>query len=614
MLLKSLCVILLTLLGGCGEGPLNNPYPEDKHNANVLYSAIGEAPKHLDPALSYNATEWAIIQQTLEPPLEYHYLKRPYTLIPLVAANMPVLEEQEGEVIYTITLKPGIYYAPHPAFEGKREMVAEDFVYQIKRLASAKLQSPLYGLLSDKIVGFKTLRQQSEKAGSLKEARLEGVYATGRYTYKIHLKEKYPQFLYWLATPFFAPIPWEVEEHKGLSVDAFPIGTGPYYITENNPAYRMVLKKNPYYRDDFYPSEGMPEDQSDGLLNRSGERIPVIDKVVFTLEKENISYWNKFLQGYYDRSGVGSDIFNQAIQLTNNTELRLNSDLANKGMSLNSTPEATLFYWGFNMLDPIVGGYSEKAKALRQAISMAINVEEYIDIFLNNRGTLAYTPLPPGIEGYHPEAYNPITHTRSEKGVVHRRRIEEAKAKLALSGFKGPLRLYLDGISDGGSEKQLEFLWLQKQLAPLNIQLALRATQYNRFQEKMRLGHAQLFWWGWHADYPDPENFLFLLYGPNAKAIFGGENASNYQNKAFDGLFETMSAMPPGKEREDIIEKMVALVQEDAPWIFGFYPNNLILQQGWMGLSKANAQTYNTLKYQTINLDLRAQQRKAWNQ
>ena len=126
---------------------------------------------------------------------------------------------------------------------------------------------------------------------------------------------------------------------------------------------------------------------------------------------------------------------------------------------------------------------------------------------------------------------------------VIRKPIERAKELLAKAGWPDgrnaqtgePLVLFFDYQNAAqGSSAYLE--WYQRQFKKLGIQLEIRATDYNRFQEKMSKGAAQIFFWGWNADYPDAENFLFLFYGPNGKVAHEGENAANYENPALTRL------------------------------------------------------------------------------
>lgn len=682
----SLC-FLIFFLTACDRYPINNPYPRSEEKADILYSSFAESPKTFDPARSYSSNEYMFISQIYEPPLQYHYLKRPYTLMPLSASKMPTQEylDKEGNVlpqnvekdkiaftIYTVSIKPNSYYQPHPAFakdakgqfyyhninekwleshnihflqdfqhHGTRELVAEDFAYQIKRLADPKVESPILGLMDEYIVDlskYSALLQQKYRENSaagkkvfldLRDFPLEGVKVLDRYTYQIKIKGYYAQFIYWLAMPFFAPVPWEVSyfdsqagmRNRNLTMNWYPVGTGPYMLIENNPNQRMVLTRNPNFHGENYPAEGMPEDKEAGLLKNADKPLPFIDRVEFYLEKESIPRWNKFLQGYYDGSGISSDNFQQVIQIDSTGEISLTPQMQQRGLRLRTAVEPSSFYLGFNMLDDVVGGRSGRARKLRQAISIALDYEEFISIFANGRGVAAHGPVPPGIFGYEADRVNPYVYTRQSNRIV-RRPIEEAKQLLAKAGYPDGrnaktgkrLVLHFDVPAKAGPDDKARLDWMRKQFDKLGIDLNIRATQYNRFQEKMRVGQTQLFEWGWHADYPDPENFFFLLYGPHGKVKEGGENASNYSNPTFDRLFEQMKQLPNGEKRLALIRQMLAILQKDAPWAWGYFPKIFVLSQPWNQITKPHAIANNTLKYQKIDPELRAKKRIEWNQ
>lgn len=680
-----LSVCGLLLVGGCKE-PLNSPYPATEQAQNILYSSFSERPKHLDPARSYSSNEYAIIGQIYEPPLQYSYLKRPYALEPLTAREIPeptyfdasgnrlpadAATEQVAQSVYEIRLRPGIRYQPHPAFvraadgtypyhqlseeqldgltapsdlpqADSRELTAEDYVYEIKRLAHPRVSSPILSIMSDYIVGLEAYAGQLaalvKEYGDeeqipfidLRDYPLEGVEVVDRYTYRIKIKGVYPQLKYWLAMPFFSPVPWEVDrfysqpglQERNVTLDWFPVGTGAYMLTVNNPNQRMVLQRNPNYHDDFYPETGPQEDVETGLLADAGKRLPFIDKVVYSLEKETIPYWTKFLQGYYDSSGISSDSFDQAIQFSVEGDPELTPSMRGKDIKLLTDVAPSTFYLGFNMMDPVVGGNTERARKLRQAISIALDYEEYVSIFRNNRGIVAQGPVPPGIFGYQEgkEGINPYVY-RWENGEPKRKSIEEARQLLAEAGYPGgrdaktgkPLLINLD-VTGGGPEDKSTFDWYRKQFEKLNLELQIRATDYNRFREKMRKGTEQLFIWGWNADYPDPENFLFLLYGPNGKVEHGGENAGNYSNPEFDRLFERMKNMPNGPARQQVIERMLEIARRDAPWVWGFHPRDFVLHHQWLYNVKPNQMAHNGLKYKRIDPILRAEKRLEWNE
>ncbi len=659
---------------------LNNPYSEDEGTQSVLYESFSERPKHFDPAVAYSSNEYAFIAQIYEPPFQYHYLKRPYQVVPLTATRMPevIYLNQNGEKLtqdvkdsdiaftdYVIEIQSDIRYQPHPALatntqgeyeyhqlrkdlseadkitlplqtlndfknNGSRELIAEDYVYQIKRLAHPKMQSPIAEIMKNYIVGFDNFAKQvsDRPKTAIRNLPITGVTALSRYQYCIRIKGKYPQFIYWLAMPFFSPMPWEADvfyeqpglADKNITLDWFPLGTGPYLMAENNPNRRMTLLKNPLFHHETYPTEGEAEDKQKGLLVDAGKQLPFIDKVVFMLEKETIPYWTKFLQGYYDASGIASDSFDQAIQFTGSGGVALTPSMLEKGIQLQTSVTTSSFYMGFNMLDATVGGETEQARKLRQAIAIAVDYEEYISIFMNGRGVAAQGVLPPGIYGFdEKEGINPYIYDWLD-GRAQRKKIEAAKQLLSDAGYangidpktKEALILYFDTTSTSVDDRP-RMNWYRKQFEKLGIKLVIRATDYNRFQEKMRTGNAQLFVWGWNADYPDPENFFFLLYGANSKVQHGGENAANYHNPEFDRLFEQMRNMDNSEQRYQIIQQMQELVRHDAPWIFGFHPKNFSLFHGWYKNLKPNLMANNQLKYTRIDTAERAEQRQQWN-
>ena len=666
------------------SAPWNSPYPAEQIQQSVLFSSFAAPPKHLDPVISYSSNEWGIISQIYEPPLQYRYLKRPYTLEPLTLTKMPTVRylDAKGREVsaddkqvafseYHFVLRDDVFYQPHPAFVQKggkyryfplspqqqaalkqvasptdfpqlatRKLRAEDYVYAIKRMAVRQNHSPILDTMTQYIVGLADFskkvtaqrvafeKQHPDAWFDLRPFQISGVRVSDNRHFSIRLKGRYPQFLYWLSMNFFAPIPWEAErfyqqpflQHQNMTLDTFPVGTGPYYLAENNPNLRMVLKKNPNFHPEFFPTDpSAPK----ALQQEAGKRLPMIEQVVFSLEKESVPLWNKFLQGYYDASGVSSDSFDQAIQVQA-TGMQLTPMMAAKGIQFVSAVQSSIMYLAFNMLDPVVGGLSEAQRKLRQAISIALNYEEYISIFLNGRGQVAQGLIPPGIFGYESgkAGMNPYVYDW-KSGQLQRKSLAEAKRLLAEAGYPNgvsaktgePLKLYYDAIGTGADAKA-QLNWMMKQFKKLGIELVVRATDYNRFQEKVRKGKVQIFGWGWNADYPDPENFLFLLYGGNGvvKTQGSGINSANYDNPEFNRLFEQMQTMSNTPQRQAIIHRMVRIAQKDAPWVWGFYPKSLTLYHHWYHNIVPNLMANNSLKYRRIDGQSRWQSVQQWNQ
>lgn len=675
---RNTLLISTVILASCSDKPLNSPYSDSEESKNTFYSSFQERPKHLDPVKSYSSNEYAFIAQIYEPLFQYHYLKKPYELIPLTASEMPEVHyldknfkktTNKGDIRYSkyiLKIKKNILYQNHPAFykekddyiyhnlskeelkkintlkdfenDSTRELIADDYIYQIKRLSDSKNHSPISGVMKEYIYGFAEYKNKLNKIESsskieridfIKSNDILGVKKIDRYTFSIVLNKQYPQFIYWLAMPFFSPMPWEADlfygqkslQKKNITLNWFPVGTGPFRLIENNPNLRMVLERNENFRGEVYPSiDDKLNERKLYSVNKINE-VPFIDKAIYSLEKEQIPRWNKFLQGYYDNSGIASDNYDQAVSLNSSGDITLTKDLKDKGISLETATTASTYYIGFNMLDSIVGGDGKKAMLLRQAISIAVDYEEYISIFANGRGVVAHSPIPPGIFGYQDseDYYNAAIFNYANKNII-KKSVEEAKKLLVMAGYSNginqetgkPLVLYFEATG-AGADTYAFLNWLRKQFKKINIQLVTRVTDYNRFQEKMINGTGQIFQWGWNADYPDPENFLFLLYSKNGKVKFGGENAANYSNKEFDKLFVKMKNMKNSKKREDIIKKMLEIVQYDSPWIWGYHPKSFSLSHKWVENIESNLMANNTLKYKKINNSIRKKDIKVWN-
>ncbi len=679
-ILAALPPLLLStlLLSACGDA-WNNPYAPDALDEQTLYSAFTDRPKHLDPAQSYTEDEAVFTGQIYEPPLQYHYLKRPYQLIPatVTALPQPRYFDENGkelpadapadaiaESVYELQLRPDVRYQPHPAFardaageplyqgpqtaagrqtiadfpqQDSRSVRAADYAYQIKRLASPRLHSPIYGMMADKIVGLKALGDALRAAVKtmpedewldLDRFPLSGVEVVDDATWRIRIHGKYPQFAYWLAMHFFAPVPREADRfyaqpgmrEKNLTLDWWPVGSGPYMLAENDPNRRMVLVRNPNFHAESYPCAGEPEDAAAGLLADCGKPLPFIGRAVFTREKEAIPYWNKFLQGYYDASGISSDSFDQAVRIDVGGGVGLSDEMQARGIRLLTSVRPSTFYMGFNMQDSVVGGLSEAAAKLRQAVSIAIDQEEFISIFMNGRGIAAQSPLPPGFFGYDagPDGLDAAVYDWVD-GKPRRKSVAEARRLLAEAGYPNgrhartgePLVLNLDTTGGGmGDKSRLD--WLTRQFAKLDVQLVVRSTDFNRFQDKLRKGAVQLYYLGWNADYPDPENFFFLLHGPEGR-VHGGENSSNYANPEFDRLFKRMKNMDNTPERLALIRQMQAILHRDAPWVFGFHPKSYTLAHAWLHNRKPSEIGNNTLKYQRLDGVARSAARAEWN-
>jgi len=631
------CTVAIALCTSCG----NNPYPDSDATAKIVYSSFGNPPRTLDPQVSYSANDQRVLAHVYETPLEYHFLARPYRLIPGLLTEVPQPEPMvSGSVRYRFSIRAGVRYIEDDCFElsqtgaRTREMRATDFLFALQRIADPEVNSPAITTF-EKLAGLRGFRERLEQLresdpafGELRideqYARagiIEGARVLGPYELEVILDKPYPQILYWFAMPFTSPVPWEAIAHyDGEQNEPFAevaIGTGPFRLARYDKQSRIVLERNPHWYGvehpewkapgATYPSEGEPGDRENGLLDAAGKSLPLIDRIELLYEKESIPRFTKFLQGYYDASGIIKESFDRVV-----TEDRLSPEMEALGMRLRKSVEPTIYYLGFNMLDPVVGhAAGERGRKLRQAMSLAIDTESYLDIFRNGRGIPAQTPLPPGLYGYDPEYKNPY---RSPD-------LERATKLLTEAGYPGgidpqtlkPLKLSFD-TPDTSAQGRLTHLFYTDSWAKLGIRVEIEATNYNKFQQKVRDGAYQIYQWGWIADYPDPENFLFLLWSKMGQTKTGGPNSANFSNAEFDALYLKVRDLPDGPERIASIDEMRKLLERECPWIPLFHGELYSLYQPWLLNVKPTGLSSPTLKYHDLEPQLRAKLRERWNQ
>jgi len=686
--------LAMASLAGCD----NSPLPKGSTESNLIFSSMIEnTPRHLDPTASYWSNDTLVTYQVYEPPYGYHYLKRPFELVPKSAEQVvkPAYLDKNGqrlsddasgdqvaESVYDVPIKKGILFAPHPAFAkndkgeyryhhmapgdlgarrtpldfeqtGTRELVAEDFVYALKRHATTRITTPIFGIFSEYVIGLKEygelikkedakLREGMDRASQdkpfldFRRWPLAGATAPEKYLLRIRLKGKYPQWKYWMQMTFLSPVPWEADAfyaqpglaERGMTLDVWPVGTGPFMLTEYVKDRRIVMKRNPNYRGEPYPCDGMPEDKAAGRLDDCGKKTPFVDGIVSEVEREATPRRSKFRGGFsdvevFERTETGVEYLTEA---TDSEEVR--AEYQKRGFLFPKSSDVNSWIIGFNMIDPVIGWgdnqeQRNRNRKLRQAISIAIDWEEFSKVFPKKGGEAAMAPLPNGIFGSREgtaEGVNPVTHQWVD-GKPVRRKLDEARKLLVEAGYPEgrdvktgqPLVINYDFYAPPTPERKPEIDWVVKQFAKLGIQIEVRATDNNQFQDKVRKGKHQVFWLGWNADYPDAENFLFLLYGPNAKSVSDGENTANYQNPEYDKLFALLKTMDDGPAKQEVVDKMVHILQQDAPWSFGYFPYASAAVQRWVKNSKPAILIRDHGRYLRLDREQRLASLAEWN-
>lgn len=604
-LLALAMLLVLILVSAC----TNNPYPPAE-GTMIAYAALGEDPRTLDPAQVGDTVSAQILCQVYDSLYQNAYLPRPYKVEPAIARDYPEKRTFSEEVVekgvkktvprmeYVFHLRDDVYFQDDPCFPGGkgRRVTSGDVAYAIKRLADPTVQSTGWWLVSGKIKGIDAFASKAAAAGKADYSReIEGIGCPDDFTLKVTLTQPNPEFIYVMSMPYTAPVAREaVEYYDAPGRGGFarhPVGTGAYRLKTWERQHRIVLEKNPTYRKDFYPTAGAPGDREKGLLKDAGKRIPFLDEVWFTVISAGQPAWLLFLQGYLDASGIPQEQFDRAI--TRNLEL--SNEFVKKGISLEISTNLEVSYITFNMRDPILG----KNKYLRQALSLAYDSDLFNQIFLNGRAQSAQGPLPPGVFGYDPNLRNPFKEYD----------VAKARELLAMAGYPGgidpktgrQLVLTYDIGSDSTMAREYAAFDIRC-FEQLGIKVKLQVNTFAQYLERAIKGTFQMSSGAWIADYPDPEDFLLLLYGPNAPP---GPNASAFSNPEYDRLYEQIKVMEDTPERAALIHRMVAIVVDECPWVFNFHAPSYVLRHSWQKNGKSHSISGNYIKYVRVEPDVR---------
>jgi ABC-type transport system substrate-binding protein len=522
-----------------------------------------------------------------------------------------VPEPEENGTRYTFRIRPGIYFADDAAFKGvKRELVAKDFEYAIKRFRDANVRSPYEWLFVDKLVGLDELAEKSKKSGTFDfEAKIPGLEVRDKYTISFKLKEPDYNFLYLMAMPNVVPVAREVIEFYGDDTMAHPVGTGPYVLKEWVRRSKIVLEKNPDHRGyELDTRWASPTDEWDrrAVAALAGKRLPLIDRIeIYPIEDEQPRYlaWVNKEHDFIDEMP-----FSFIHQVLPNGQLAAN--LAKQGVLAFREEQPEITFDAFNLLDLAdgkpnpVGGYTPDRVALRRAMVLAHDRGSEIVIVRKGQALPAQTPVPPGIVGFEAAFHSPEQD------------YDPARAKALLDMFG-----YVDRDGDGwrdqpdgkplivtykynaGSQesRQLAELW-SKSMANVGIRVEASAVLFADLLKDKKVGKFMVAGSAWIADYPDAQNFLQMLYGPNS----GQSNESQFKLAEYDRLYEKSITLPDGEERNRLYHEMNRLLIAYAPWRLGVHRIFNHLMYPWVKGYKKHPILYTSFKY--LDIDVAAQQ------
>jgi len=590
-LLQLVVVVSLALSTACTKTVDSNP--------NVINLATIAKIKGMDPALSEDLYSNNEVVRVYEALMQYHPYKRPYVLEPLLAEAMPAISK-DG-MTYTFKIRKGVFFHDDAAFPGGkgRELKAQDFEYSLKRLVDPRTKSNGAWILEGRIKGLDEwvakLKKDAADSKTDYSVSIEGLKAIDDYTFQIVLKQPYPQLLNALAMPYASAVAREVVDKYGPEVINHAVGTGAFIVSSYNPNDQIVYKKNPNYWGKF-PSDGpSPED--------AGKQLPLVDGVVVRVIIEDQPLWLHFLKGEIDRVAIPKDNFGTAVKVLDPKKpssienVELNKEIADKGVELYGAVGLDFTYTAFN--NESVDFPQFKDKRVRQAISLAVDETDAIQIFYNGAATSAQTPIPPGISGFDPSYKNPYRTADLEKA-------RKLLADAGYPGGKGFPVIPFDISTSTTAKQQAEYL--QKQLDKIGLKIEVQQNTWPAMLKRIENRQAQLWGIAWGADYPDAENFLQLFYGPNA--VPAGTNASYYKNKEYDKLFEKARILQDSPERTEMYKKLARMVAEDSPVIFGVHRITIALRQGWIRNDLLDEFSFNRTKYLRVDLEAKKKYKK----
>jgi ABC-type transport system substrate-binding protein len=538
--------------------------------------AMAIAETSFDPAFASDAASDAIIANVFETLLDYDYLARPVKLVPVTAEAMPAVDD--GGRTYTFRLRKGILFTPDPAFKGKaRELVAADYAYSFKRILDPAIKSPWLWLIDGKLVGGDEARAQAQKTGRFDyDAPLAGLEVVDRHTLRIRLKAPDYRFPYALAVQNMGAVAREVVEAYGNDIGAHPVGTGAYRLGEYRRSAKIVLEANPAYRETTYtPAGPVPAALQPVADAMKGKRLPFAGRVEIQIIEEGQARWLAFLNRELDFLDILPREFTEQALVDG----RLRPDLAAKGIAHATLLRPNTYWTYFNMKDPVVGGYTPEKIALRRAIGMGYNVDEQIRVIAKGRAIPAQSPIPPDIAGHNPRF----------RSTAQRYDPAAAKALLDRFGYRDrdgdgyreapdgkPLVLERWSTPDSAA-RQGDELW-KKNMDAIGLRIEFRKDKLPELRKMARLGKIPMRGDGWNADYPDAENFMQLLYGPNA----GQENQSQFDLPEFNQLYDKARTLPDSPERTALFDRMTELMLAYAPWRLTVHALEDSVRHGWV--------------------------------
>jgi len=585
-ILPVLCLLFL-LLTGCSQ-------KDDEADAseNVWRRPLFTKIQTLDSGNLSDVYSLGVASNIYESLYDYHYLKRPFEIIPLLAEDLPQISDDK--LTYTIKIKKGVFFQDDPCFpDGKgRELKAQDFVYALKRIANVKYMSQKWSDFDQKIVGLDDFREYSKQFKKELDVdyskEVGGFRAIDDYTLQIKLNKPWPKLVSIFALTFTAPVAREAVEYYGQDIVSHPVGTGPYKLKTWHRGVYIELIRNENWRGGVYPSEGAPGDLEAGYLDDAGQPLATIDRLIYRIIEEFQPAWLLFKRGDLEWMQTFKDNFNEAV---NAATLEATPEMIERGIELVLYDDPSVFWIGFNMQDPVLG----KNKPLRKAISRAIDRDRFIDLFFNGVHKKAYGYIPPALPEYNPD----IVNTDYAKYDPDEARVLVRKAQTKYGGQIPAVTLAIPG---SGTWERQAGQFLKKYFEDAGLVLKVDYMDWPTYLDVINKGKHQMFFSGGSPSVPDAMDGLMSFY---TKYWGYGGNHYFYSNPEFDKLYERTEVLFPSLEKNALCHKMEKIVLDDYPAVFVNHRVSTVLRQSWFRNYKPHVFSYYTAKYWRIDIDKR---------
>ena len=545
----------------------------------VLRIIFPVAETGFDPAKVSDVYSATVNGHIFEALYQFDYLARPVKLKPRLAVGMP--EVSADFRVWTVRIQPGVYFNDDPAFKGqKRELVAQDIIYSLKRFADLANKSPYWSSLDEYgITGLLELRNKGvkDKKPFDYDTEIEGLRALDRHTLRFTLDQTRPRFNELLAlSSTFGTVAREVIEFYGDLSPAHPVGTGPFRLAQWRRSSLIVLERNPNYREVLWDAEpGADDAEGQAILQRmKGRRLPLVDRVEVSVVEEAQPRWLSFLNGQADVLVVPQEFAPVAMPGG-----RMAPNLKKKGVQgwRVLVPSTQLSF--FNMDHPVVGGLEPHKVALRRAIALSINVQREIQLAYRGEAMAAQSIISPHLSGYNADF-------KSENSEYSPSR---ARALLDLYGYVdsdgdgwreqpdgSPLKLECATQPDGLSRQFNELL--KKSLDAVGVRVVFISAKWPENLKAARAG--KLMYWrvGSTSTQTDGQDILSRLYGPQ----IGQGNLARFKLPAFDEVYRQLTSLPDGPEREAVFDKAKRLAIAYMPYKVHVHQYVTVLAHPWL--------------------------------